>query len=169
MANGLTSRSTVSRFMTSQASHERSWLTYVANAGFERGPLKIAIAGAGAAGICLAIKILEAQRSGKLGPVETVVFDRAEGAFVSSDVTWWTRSNDRSLLSRRYLQTTAELGKQPQDASLCPLLALTGETSSCRHANRYPGCRCMVGVFSRPRKGKGAVPEQLQSSVQARL
>ena len=62
-------------------------LTYSANAGFERTPLKIAIAGAGAAGICLAIKILEAQKSGKLGPVDTVVFERAEGVFVFSVVT----------------------------------------------------------------------------------
>ena len=60
-------------------------LTCVTNAGFERTPLKIAIAGAGAAGICLAIKILQAQKSGRLGPVDTLVFERAEGALFAQE------------------------------------------------------------------------------------
>ncbi|KAK0471973.1 putative dimethylaniline monooxygenase [Armillaria novae-zelandiae] len=45
-------------------------------ARFEPHPLRLAICGAGAAGLCLAYKILEAQKNGVLGPVEFVLFEK---------------------------------------------------------------------------------------------
>ncbi len=38
--------------------------------------------GAGAAGLCLAQKILEAQKNGILGPVEFVLFEKDDGVYV---------------------------------------------------------------------------------------
>lgn len=49
---------------------------YLNKPGFHPRPLRIAICGAGAAGLCLAYKILEAQKKGVLGPVEFVLFEK---------------------------------------------------------------------------------------------
>lgn len=50
---------------------------YLKRPGFEARPLRVAIVGAGASGICLAIKILEAQTSGLLSAgVEVVIYER---------------------------------------------------------------------------------------------
>ncbi|KAK0436609.1 hypothetical protein EV421DRAFT_1114460 [Armillaria borealis] len=63
--------------MTSNANNNSSsnW-NYLNKPGFHPRPLRIAICGAGAAGLCLAYKILEAQKKGVLGPVEFVLFEK---------------------------------------------------------------------------------------------
>ncbi|SJL08669.1 related to monooxigenase [Armillaria ostoyae] len=63
--------------MTSNANDNMSsnW-NYPNKPGFHPRPLRIAICGAGAAGLCLAYKILEAQKKGVLGPVEFVLFEK---------------------------------------------------------------------------------------------
>ncbi|KAK0436596.1 hypothetical protein EV421DRAFT_1980155 [Armillaria borealis] len=49
---------------------------YLKKPGFQPRPLRLAICGAGAAGLCLAYKILEAQKNGVLGPVEFVLLEK---------------------------------------------------------------------------------------------
>jgi hypothetical protein len=47
--------------------------------GFQREPLSIVIAGAGAAGICLGKLILEAQTEQRIGQINLKIFERDEG------------------------------------------------------------------------------------------
>lgn len=49
---------------------------YLNKPGFHPRPLRVAICGAGAAGLCLAYKIIEAQKKGVLGPIEFVLFEK---------------------------------------------------------------------------------------------
>ncbi|KAK0462957.1 uncharacterized protein EV420DRAFT_1639049 [Desarmillaria tabescens] len=61
------------------ASNETSSLgewKYLKKPGFQPRPLRLAICGAGAAGLCLAYKVLEAQKKGVLGPVRFVLFEK---------------------------------------------------------------------------------------------
>ncbi|KAK0236614.1 cyclohexanone monooxygenase [Armillaria nabsnona] len=57
---------------------------YLKKPGFQPRPLRLAICGAGAAGLCLAYKILEAQKNNVLGPIEFVLFEK-EGDYTG---TW---------------------------------------------------------------------------------
>lgn len=69
--------------MTSNANGNTSsnW-NYLNKPGFHPRPLRIAICGAGAAGLCLAYKILEAQKKGVLGPVEFILFEKDDGRYL---------------------------------------------------------------------------------------
>ncbi|KAJ9093529.1 hypothetical protein QFC21_006363 [Naganishia friedmannii] len=51
---------------------------YLNKDGFTREPLKIAIAGGGASGICLALKLLQAQESGRLGDINITIYERSQ-------------------------------------------------------------------------------------------
>ncbi|KAJ9112511.1 hypothetical protein QFC22_006260 [Naganishia vaughanmartiniae] len=46
---------------------------------FTREPLKIAIAGGGASGICVALKLLQAQTDGSLGDIDITIYERDQG------------------------------------------------------------------------------------------
>ncbi|KAJ9115390.1 hypothetical protein QFC22_005145 [Naganishia vaughanmartiniae] len=59
----------------SDASVVKGW-RYLNKDGFAREPLKIVIAGGGAAGICLGIKLLEAQKDGRLGHIDLTIYER---------------------------------------------------------------------------------------------
>ncbi|KAK0189909.1 hypothetical protein F5146DRAFT_1139405 [Armillaria mellea] len=62
---------------------------YIKKPGFQPRLLRLAICGAGAAGLCLAQKILEAQKNGVLGPVEFVLFEKDD----DYTGTWWAKEN----------------------------------------------------------------------------
>ncbi|KAK0440003.1 uncharacterized protein EV420DRAFT_1733274 [Desarmillaria tabescens] len=53
---------------------------YLNKPGFRLQPLRIAICGAGVAGLCLAYKIIEAQKKGVLGPIKFVLFEKDDTA-----------------------------------------------------------------------------------------
>ncbi|KAJ9116538.1 hypothetical protein QFC24_006708 [Naganishia onofrii] len=61
----------------SKASLVDGW-RYLNKDGFTREPLKIAIAGGGASGICLALKLLQAQKSGRLGDIHITIYERSQ-------------------------------------------------------------------------------------------
>lgn len=75
--------------------------------GFEPRPLKIAIAGAGASGICLAIKIIKAQEAGTLGPVEFTLYERED----DFGGTWYV--NRCKFLKCWYTLASADIFKDP--------------------------------------------------------
>ncbi|KAJ9116767.1 hypothetical protein QFC24_006658 [Naganishia onofrii] len=110
---------TLANIAEDRAAHQANGVngewTYIKKHGFERTPLKIAIAGAGAAGICLAIKILQAQKSGRLGPVDTLVFERAEGdipshvyQFAFAPYADWPEYYSSSKDINRYMHIVAQ-------------------------------------------------------------
>ncbi|KAL8290247.1 hypothetical protein RQP46_003186 [Phenoliferia psychrophenolica] len=49
---------------------------YQKQPGFQKRPLRVAISGAGASGICLGIQLLEGQKDGTLGPIDFTIFER---------------------------------------------------------------------------------------------
>ncbi|KAK0497938.1 hypothetical protein EDD18DRAFT_1461897 [Armillaria luteobubalina] len=63
--------------------------TYLKKPGFQPHPLRLAVCGAGAAGLCLAYKILEAQKNGVLGPVEFVLFEKESDYTGTWHVNWY--------------------------------------------------------------------------------
>lgn len=51
---------------------------FLSRPGFQARPLRVCIAGGGASGICLAIKILDALRHGTLERIEIVIYERED-------------------------------------------------------------------------------------------
>ncbi|KAL8279688.1 hypothetical protein RQP46_008001 [Phenoliferia psychrophenolica] len=49
---------------------------YQKQAGFQKRPLRVAISGAGASGICLGVQLLKGQEDGTLGPIDFTIFER---------------------------------------------------------------------------------------------
>lgn len=64
-----------SLLLGAKTSSSSDW-NYLRKSGFQPRPLRLAICGAGAAGLCLAYKILEAQKKDILGPIEFILFEK---------------------------------------------------------------------------------------------
>lgn len=84
--------------------------------GFNKRPLRVAISGAGASGICLGTQLLKGQEDGTLGPIDFTIFER------ESDYggTWNVNNCERPLTDR--VQASCSPAKLDTD----------------------PGCRCDV-------------------------
>ncbi|KAM0752320.1 cyclohexanone monooxygenase [Meredithblackwellia eburnea MCA 4105] len=105
-------------------SHSATQWKYLNKAGFSPRPLRVAIAGAGASGICLAIKILEAQSTSRLGTIELTIYERED----DYGGTWYVN---------RYPGCRCDIPSHVYTFSFAPYSDWTQFYSSAPEINKY--------------------------------